>query len=62
MLQAVKLPPESLATTVFDVFALVALTVQVIALDPLKGDPLRYVPAVNGFETWVEMPLKVALT
>jgi hypothetical protein len=46
MLQAEKLPPESLATTVFDVFALVALTVQVIALDPLKGDPLKYVPAV----------------
>ena len=39
---AEKLPPESLATIVLLVFALVAFTVQVTAEDPLKVEPLRY--------------------
>jgi hypothetical protein len=43
---ALKLPLPSRATTVSALLAYVALTLQVIALDPLNGDPLRYAPAV----------------
>jgi hypothetical protein len=40
-LVAAKLPPESLATIELIVFALVAFTVHVTALDPLNAVPLR---------------------
>ena len=45
IMPAAKLPPESLATMELPVFVLVAFTVHVTALDPLKGVPDRYVPA-----------------
>ena len=41
IIPALKLPDESLARMVFALFALVAFTVHVTAVDPLNNVPLR---------------------
>ena len=46
---ALKLPEASRATTVEAVFADVASTAHVVAAEPLKLLPVRYVPRVNVF-------------
>ena len=48
---ALKLPEASRATTFEAVFADVASTVAVTALEPLKLVPVRYVPKVRALAT-----------
>ena len=61
MIPALKFPELSLAITVFPVNALVAFTVQVTAEDPLNNVPLRYPAPVIELDTWVDIPLSVAV-
>ena len=61
MIPALKFPELSLATIVFPVNALVAFTVHVTAEDPLNNVPLRYPAPVIELDTWVAVPLSVAV-